>query len=985
MAAALLAGAPFANEAFAADPVKTEFQNHVKLAAGVQFYANVKLSYDADNKYFYFGSTSGEAQDYLFSIGSYSSKTFTLYATGKVGTKTVTARVYVDASADNGTFLAKNVTDDGTSIATTTEFNRIWSYVFAGEGQDMIGQNVTPKTSALPMDSQDLNNYLSGKGFKLSFPGVAVQPDDNPFGSQMIAFDAKKIAVKLGLVAEEDLEDWDIYEGEELDDDPETVDGNPVVFVVADAAGKKLLAADGFTKDNLKAASFVTINPNKNFGITGLTVSEGEGYDFTTVKGENLKLENKKAKGYIDIANAVFVVTELDQLNAADEYEIVANPTLPTSSDENGNLDQLVYVGAYSLTAGGLKSYVTTVSEDNTDKLTMASTGGNTYVATTDLLKSSKEAAIYNIYFQGNDGSRGKSDSYYGKYLTLKASGDTAAVAPGSVNKNLAEAQWAVYNVENKGLVTFLNVYTHKTVQFKLYKTDEAGVYQASFAKEFAEGNPKPTGAGEIKLIAAKEQGSFLTLTDSQLARQAGIVFNGSGAVTVGKIYPQVKDERETGADDPVYKIYATSDADKAATWMLKKSSKIEHALPYVYLNGNAMTWESAKCNVQTYNLVWADDTKFGVNTVSGLAPAADDLGNLEKFAFKVNPNGTYTMIKVAKGNAEDVNKLDYADIAKDNTGASRVSRIVAVEANSATPTLKYVDAHANNKYNTVSVDIAELGESLPAVSRHATFEGIDGGISAAVDAKNIIHAVIAAEPLTFWLDTADSKAETPKFYISFGIAGDDEEEVETKADEEVEPRFFLYTPTDSTSYWDANQAKYVENPNYYNAVKDLKAIYRPAALVAVDTIATLQGAKEVLVSKEAKSGVCVDGLEKFQFAITKAGEDYVITNHADKYLYNLNGVLGFTTDVNKAMVVTVGEGDPTANEAIEAEANVQVIGGQGVVTVQGAAGKVVTVANILGQTIANQVAASDNVTIAAPAGVVVVSVDGEATKVIVK
>ena len=76
---------------------------------------------------------------------------------------------------------------------------------------------------------------------------------------------------------------------------------------------------------------------------------------------------------------------------------------------------------------------------------------------------------------------------------------------------------------------------------------------------------------------------------------------------------------------------------------------------------------------------------------------------------------------------------------------------------------------------------------------------------------------------------------------------------------------------------------------------------------------------------------------------------------------------------------------EPTANEAIDAEAGVQVIGGQGVVTVQGAAGKVITVANILGQTIANQVAASDNVTIAAPAGVVVVAVEGEATKVVVK
>ena len=74
----------------------------------------------------------------------------------------------------------------------------------------------------------------------------------------------------------------------------------------------------------------------------------------------------------------------------------------------------------------------------------------------------------------------------------------------------------------------------------------------------------------------------------------------------------------------------------------------------------------------------------------------------------------------------------------------------------------------------------------------------------------------------------------------------------------------------------------------------------------------------------------------------------------------------------------------PTANDAIAAE-GAQVISGKGAITVQGAAGKVITVANILGQTIANQVAASDNVTSAAPAGVLVVTVDGEATKVVVK
>ena len=114
----------------------------------------------------------------------------------------------------------------------------------------------------------------------------------------------------------------------------------------------------------------------------------------------------------------------------------------------------------------------------------------------------------------------------------------------------------------------------------------------------------------------------------------------------------------------------------------------------------------------------------------------------------------------------------------------------------------------------------------------------------------------------------------------------------------------------------------------------------------------------------------------------------YMETKAAGKtqWIRILNGVPVLTTKIEDAAIFNIEATteEATANEAIEA-AGVQVIGGQGVVTVQGAAGKVITVANILGQTIANQVAASDNVTIAAPAGVVVVAVNGDATKVVVK
>ena len=104
------------------------------------------------------------------------------------------------------------------------------------------------------------------------------------------------------------------------------------------------------------------------------------------------------------------------------------------------------------------------------------------------------------------------------------------------------------------------------------------------------------------------------------------------------------------------------------------------------------------------------------------------------------------------------------------------------------------------------------------------------------------------------------------------------------------------------------------------------------------------------------------------------------------QYVRILNGVPVLTSSKEDAAIFNIeaSELEATANEAIEAT-GVQVIGGQGAVTVQGAAGKVITVANVLGQTLANQVAASDNVTIAVPAGIVVVAVEGDATKVVVK
>ena len=108
---------------------------------------------------------------------------------------------------------------------------------------------------------------------------------------------------------------------------------------------------------------------------------------------------------------------------------------------------------------------------------------------------------------------------------------------------------------------------------------------------------------------------------------------------------------------------------------------------------------------------------------------------------------------------------------------------------------------------------------------------------------------------------------------------------------------------------------------------------------------------------------------------------------NGEGYIKWMNGVVVVVDDIKNADVfnMTEGfEGDPTANEEI-ATSSVVVAGVNGAVVVKGAEGKNVIVSTILGKVVANEVVSSDNATIAAPAGVVVVSVDGESFKVVVK
>ena len=109
-------------------------------------------------------------------------------------------------------------------------------------------------------------------------------------------------------------------------------------------------------------------------------------------------------------------------------------------------------------------------------------------------------------------------------------------------------------------------------------------------------------------------------------------------------------------------------------------------------------------------------------------------------------------------------------------------------------------------------------------------------------------------------------------------------------------------------------------------------------------------------------------------------GSGEFLRHYSNVYFVNKNEAWVFNLEE-----LTGEENAPTANESINAANNVVVAGVNGAIVVKGAEGKNVIVSTILGKVVANEVVSSDNAQIAAPAGIVVVSVDGESFKVVVK
>ena len=274
-----------------------------------------------------------------------------------------------------------------------------------------------------------------------------------------------------------------------------------------------------------------------------------------------------------------------------------------------------------------------------------------------------------------------------------------------------------------------------------------------------------------------------------------------------------------------------------------------------------------------------------------------------------------------------------------------------------------------------------------------------DGFAALKAEGQSILKSdVYTQDTLTMWLDTACVTFDEtmPLYYIS------------TKTfNAEAETRNFLINPANISAAINKNNedpdATEIEDIYDYASVagkNTYRAAFVAASVCGLDSIAIdgdtigLMQLNPAAIAFEVAAEIS-DEAYRIVSKLHAVNDEYDAEDEESLpyeetaetlYLAQLNNVLFWTADQAKAEIFVINRAStPTANEGIEAESTVNFIAGNGTVTVQGAAGHTVTIATVHGKVVANEVVASDNATIAAPAGVVFVTVNGETTKVVVK
>lgn len=922
---------------------------YLKKGSTTTYYTVKEVTLKDKTKVWTLADAASEKEAAIFEVSNYAKVgnqyTFSLSANGKVVTLKASGAIVEDddLKADTRTTTILSANNKLSAITTLPAF-------LSGA----TGVDVTLCTSVVTMGAEELNTYNT-KGFTFGF-NAPTELVANPFAQPIYAVTATK----------------------------STVDGD-TYFVVGgtDEALKAL-------KDDFKDGTLDTEANLFNKDIKILALKKDVKYDVKAAKTAAYKLEAVAGdKANTADYSAAFMVTEFDKLANPDEYRLKIKSPVATTA---------LYMGAIRFTSTDSKTYVTTVEGGEIGSLISATLGASTYLKPSVLLKEGV-ANYVNVYFTSSDESLADKTltTEYHKYLVPGVNGANFvfnAMAANDVNFKSAASQWAVKSFDGKYTFTLVNRETKLELALSLQESKIKGEYEvvaagnAEFANLTEDGKAgtataKTIAGTTVKFFPVEKAAGFLDLSKDEMKAGVSLLFKGKTELIGEKTFYAAKDADALVPSMKASELASLSierakdkinPADKNAV-----ENYILQVVDVAYLKGDKVVAAKDTLVVPAYTIFYVKGEGAAAETYclgNDMKYAKKNPAAVSAFFFRQNANGSYAMSFA--GSDPIVASAKAISVKTDLSFVNNAASVYGLK---------------DSDFANVTVQVNDNSDktTLAAEPRHASFDNMLGSINYQLNKNGITEGILSAESMIFWLDTADSKATTPFFYISKGIEVAEGEETPAE-------RMFMYNATDSMSVFNEGSAVASFNEKYMleGTTKDAKiakVIFRPATIAGIDTINTVvDGKAAVVAAKENKAEEVLAGLDNFKFGICLADPavegEYVIYSKADnkKYVYALNGKLGLGSK-EQAMVFTLGTEVPTSNESIDnsASSSIVVTGNAGSVTIQGAQGETAYVRNLLGMPLAETVVTSDNATIAVPAGIVLVTVGEETVKVVVK
>ena len=890
------------------------------------------------------------------------------------------------------------------------------------------------KLALMGVTGEELNALYNGKGFNLGaqkVDGVSAEVEDNLFyGEDPIwAFTVNETYTDGGTTKNGYRITSEGGQGKDL------ILPNGTYFFSKPVFYNNLGSTDvnRASQINWLASTLIAVSPVEVSESTDANRAEGKGFKLVEVKGDAfIYIENtSEIEGNdVSINNACFIVESDHSSNADYPYALRLEKFYYQKSAKYAGTDEQecksIYLGVSSYDNSRQNVETKTGTAEHVFNLSASSV-----VDGITLLNDTKKAAVYAIKFV--DGNKDDKD-LMNKYLTVGSeSGQFVWEAKGAAIANLDYPifQFVITAAEKDGgdayvNVTFTNRETNESFTTQLFKADGENRYSLAINKENGtELNPgqnlyvQPytvernnntyavekvtTGTVDIdsditvelvKIEDVDRYAGFLNV-DNETIRT--LAFARDKNDTSNKVFSTVYNNAAGSFDYMLNEDdeFANDIAD-AAQWQLLRTNTATVSRVYVYNNTTTKSVDDVPNGDNVSAYVYALRYIENGTETSGFLTNSDDLTEYNNIEDAEDlESGSYNDIKfIIKENVDgSVSLIPRVDAFV--SGSKRVTsageeKAIEVYAYMSGNKYKYAYQFNNeNVYTSASsatdvktyLDPQKVEISWPANEGHVTLESELGNYINMNENRDAI-VVNENDADSYYLYVTDKDAIVPSFYITKGIAAENGE------------RMFLFNPTDSVNYYVADGSY---DRKYQWAEKKNKAMFKAASINETRDTLTMDVKGETKYVAEDANDNNADiwgGLDRFKFQIIEAADEaegyyYIRQPRANdwgsNYLSSMNDKMTWSSK-DEAMLFTIESvAAPTANESVSAT-EVKVIATDGAINIKNAAGKNVVISTILGQIVANEVLTSDNATISVPAGIAIVSVDGEeAVKVSVK